>query len=72
MSNVMMADSNTDYCFIRTGDSVAFFDPLTKIKPYEPEKGFGEALKGFNLYDAGVIDEKACKFIKIDRTAYEG
>ena len=25
MSNVMMADSSTDYCFIRTGDSVAFF-----------------------------------------------
>lgn len=72
MSNVMMADANTDYCFMRTGDSVAFFDPLTKMKPYEPEKGFGEALKGFNLYDAGVIDEKACKYIKIDRTAYEG
>ena len=72
MSNVMMADKNTDYCFIRTGNSVAFFDPLTKIKPYEPEGSFAEALKGFNLYDAGVIDEKACKFIKIDRTAYEG
>lgn len=72
ISNVMMADSSTDYCFIRTGDSVAFFDPLTKIKPYEPENGFSEAIKGFNLYDAGVIDEKACKFIKIDRTAYEG
>ena len=72
MANVMMADDNTDYCFIRTGDAVAFFDPLTKIVPYEPEKGFGEALKGFNLYDAGVVDEKACKYIKINRTAYEG
>ena len=72
MSNVMTENDNTDYCFIRTGDSVAFFDPLTKIVPYRPEKGFGDALKGFNLYDAGVIDEKACKFIKIDRTAYKG
>lgn len=73
MSNVMTdVNDNVDYLFIRTGDSVAFFDPLTKIKPYQPEKGFGDALKGFNLYDAGVIDEKACKFVKIDRTAYKG
>ena len=72
MSNVMMADQATDYCFIRTGDSVAFFDPLTKIKPYEPEDGFADALKGFSLYDAGVLDSKACKYIKIDRAGYEG
>lgn len=73
MSNVMTdVNDNVDYLFIRTGDSVAFFDPLTKIKPYQPEKGFGDALKGFNLYDAGVIDEKACKYVKIDRTAYKG
>lgn len=70
MSNAMMKGTNEDYCFIRTKDSVAFFDPLTKIKPYEPENGFGEALKGFNLFDAGVVDEKACKYVKIG--AYEG
>ncbi len=69
MSNAMLkkVDDKTmeEYCFIRTGDSVAFFDPLTVIQPYKPEKGFGDALKGFNLYDAGVVDEKACLFAKI-------
>lgn len=70
MSNVMQLDSDYDYLFIRTLDSVAFFDPLTRVQPYSPEKGFGDALKGFNLYDAGVVDEKACKYIKIARNGY--
>lgn len=64
MANAMVKGSD-EYVFIRTKDSVAFFDPLTKIIPYQPEGGFADAIKGFNLYDAGVIDDKACKFAKI-------
>ena len=72
MTNVMVENSAEEYAVIRTGDSVAFFDPLTKIKPYEPENGFADAIKGFNLYDSGILDAKGCKFIKIDRQNYEG
>lgn len=59
-----------EYVFIRTKDSVAFFDPLTEIRPYQPEGGFADAIKGFNLFDAGVIDDKACRFAKIG--SYKG
>lgn len=68
MTNAMLkkeTETNREFAFIRTGDSVAFFDPLTEMKPYSPEKGFSDAIKGFNLYDAGVIDEKACKWVEI-------
>jgi hypothetical protein len=54
-----------EYVFLRTGDSVAFFDPLTEMVPYSPEKGFADAIKGFTLYDAHVVDKKACKFAQI-------
>mgnify|MGYP003288871528 CR=1 FL=1 len=64
MANAMVKESK-EYVFIRTKDSVAFFDPLTEIVPYKPEGGFADALKGFNLYDAGVIDDKACRFAEI-------
>lgn len=46
---------NTEYCFIRTLNSVAFFDPLTHTEAYRLEKGFKDATKGFNLYDAGIV-----------------
>ena len=69
MANAMIKDTK-EYVFIRTKDSVAFFDPLTEIRPYQPEGGFADAIKGFNLYDAGVIDDKACRFAEI--SAYAG
>lgn len=69
--NVMQKDSTNDYAFFRTGDSVAFFDPLTKEEAYRPEGGFSDAVKGFNLYDAGVMDTSACKYLKIDTANYE-
>jgi hypothetical protein len=64
MANAMIKDTK-EYVFIRTKDSVAFFDPLTEIRPYQPEGGFADAIKGFNLFDAGVIDDKACRFAEI-------
>ncbi len=64
MANAMVKGED-EYVFIRTKDSVAFFDPLTKVEAYRPEGGFADAIKGFNLFDAGVVDEKACKFAKI-------
>lgn len=64
-SNIMKKATGEEYVFLRTGDSVAFFDPLTEMVPYSPEKGFSDAIKGFTLYDAKVVDQKACKFAQI-------
>ncbi len=64
-SNIMKKAVGEEYVFLRTGDSVAFFDPLTEMVPYSPEKGFSDAIKGFTLYDAKVVDKKACKFAQI-------
>jgi hypothetical protein len=64
-TNIMKKAAGEEYVFLRTGDSVAFFDPLTEMVPYSPEKGFGDAIKGFTLYDAKVVDEKACKWAQI-------
>lgn len=48
----------SEYIFVRTLDAVSFVDPHTKTKAYEPERGFAEAVKGWNLYDAAIIDPK--------------
>ena len=64
-SNLMRNAEGEEYVFLRTGDSVAFFDPLTDMVPYAPEKGFADAIKGYTLYDAHVVDKKACKFAQI-------
>lgn len=65
MTNTMKKSASEEYVFVRTKDSVAFFDPLTEIRPYQPEKGFGDALKGFNLYDAHVVDPTGCYYAQI-------
>lgn len=64
MANAMKKNSD-EYVFIRTGTSVAFFDPLTHIEAYRPEGGFADALKGFNLFDAGVVDPMGCRYSKV-------
>lgn len=54
-----------EYVFIRTLDAVSFVDPYTKTKCYEPEHGFAEAVKGWNLYDAAIIDPKGLVCIPV-------
>lgn len=54
-----------EFSIVRTTDSVAFFDPLMHVEPYRKEKGFSDCLKGFNLYDCGIIEPKAIKWSKI-------
>jgi hypothetical protein len=67
----LMTKAETDYLIVRTGNSVATINPLTHVEPYRIQEGFADCIKGFDLYDAAVIDEKGCLFAEIDRTAYE-
>ena len=54
-----------EFIFVRTLDAVAFVDPHTKTKAYEPERGFAEAVKGWNLYDAAIIDPKGLISVEV-------
>jgi hypothetical protein len=52
---VDVSGTPTEYCFLRTQEAVAFFDPLTKRIAYDLEKGFSDCEKGYSLYDAGLV-----------------
>ena len=54
-----------EYIFVRTLDAVAFVDPHTQTKCYEPESGFAEAVKGWNLYDAAIVDPKGLISVEV-------
>lgn len=54
-----------EYIFVRTLDAVGFFDPHTKTKCYEPERGFAEAVKGWNLYDSAILDPKGLISVEV-------
>ena len=55
----------SEFIFVRTLDAVSFVDPHTKTKAYEPERGFAEAVKGWNLYDAAIIDPKGLISVEV-------
>lgn len=54
-----------EYFILRTDDSVAFIDAVVENEAYRIEKGFGDAWKGFDLYDAAIIEPKACIWTKV-------
>lgn len=54
-----------EYVFIRTLNSVAFIDPVTKQEAYRPQKGFKDAVKGFNLHEGAIVDPKGLMVIEV-------
>ena len=60
----MVSGAKTHYMIFRTLDSVAFFDPFMHIEPYRAEKGFKDCLKGFQLFDCGIVKPKEVKWFK--------
>lgn len=63
--NNSMTINGQDFVFLRTADSVAFVDKVAKMEAYRPEKGFMDAVKGFNLYDAAITDPKGLVIAKV-------
>lgn len=47
-----------DNIMIRTQRAIAYVKAFSKIKPYEPELKFGDAIKGLMLFDAKVVRPK--------------
>jgi hypothetical protein len=59
MSNNVATDANGNYYLqLRTNRAVAFVEQTTHIEPYRPEKGFQDALKGFNLWGGKIVRPK--------------
>lgn len=59
----------TEYCFLRTQEAIAFFDPLTVHEAYRIQNGFKDAVKGFNLFDAGIVYPKELIVTEITHTS---
>ena len=47
-----------EYLTVRTDKAVAYVHPFTHAEPYRPENGFADAIKGFILFDAILLDLK--------------
>ena len=55
-NNVAKTDSGaTDNIMIRTQRAIAYAQPLTFTKAYEPEKKFTDAVKGFILFGSQIV-----------------
>lgn len=64
MSNNVYNDKTDDYIILKTSKAFAYCNGIDKLKPYEPEKGFAEAIKGLNTYGGKMIRPKECAVLK--------
>lgn len=56
--------NGTEHACFRTTDAVAFFDPFMKIEPYRLQNGFTDCLKGFQLFDCGIVKPREVMWIQ--------
>lgn len=54
-SNNVAKSGTTDNIMIRTKRAIAFAQPMTFTKAYEPEKKFADAVKGFILFGGKIV-----------------
>lgn len=64
MTNNAYNDGTDDYIIVKTSKAFAYCNGIDKLKPYEPEKGFAEAIKGLNTYGGKMIRPKECAVLK--------
>ena len=64
-TNLKHDTTNGDYCVARTRKAITFADQITEVRAYEPDRHFGEAVKGLQVYGAKVIRPKECAIIKV-------
>ncbi len=62
---VTKVTANKEYVIIRTKDAVVFADPFTKVEPYRSTKGFADCLRGFQLFDCGIVFPKEVRWAEI-------
>lgn len=64
MSNNIYNDKTDDYIILKTSKAYAYCNGIDKLKPYEPERGFAEAIKGLNTYGGKMVRPKECAVLK--------
>ena len=52
-------------CFVRTNRAISFAEQVNSIKPYEPERRNGTAVKGLHLYGAKIVYPKEMVFLDL-------
>lgn len=59
MSNNVYKDKDENqHITVRTSEAIAFANPRVFTKPYSPDRGYSDAIKGYSLYDAMVVRPK--------------
>ena len=65
MSNNVARDTDGNYLIhVKTDRAIAFVNQFTKIVPYSPEKSFGDAVKGLDLYGGKIVRPKELIVLK--------
>ena len=64
MTNNAYNDGTDDYIIVKTSKAFAYCNGIDKLKPYEPEKGFAEAVKGLNTYGGKMVRPKECAVLR--------
>ena len=64
MTNNAYNDGTDDYIIVKTSKAFAYCNGIDKLKPYEPEKGFAEAVKGLNAYGGKMVRPKECAVLR--------
>lgn len=64
MSNNIYNNGTDDHIIIKTSKAFAYCNGIDKLKPYEPEKDFSEAIKGLNTYGGKMVRPKECAVLK--------
>lgn len=64
MTNNAFNDGKDDHIILKTSKAFAYCNGIDKLKPYEPEKGFAEAIKGLNTYGGKMVRPKECAVLK--------
>lgn len=59
MSNNVVQSSTLSYCLLRTKQAISYAEQITKTQAFElTDQGFGDAVKGLNVYGAKVVKPK--------------
>jgi hypothetical protein len=66
VSNNVVQDSALSHCMIRTKEAISFAEQINEVEAYKPEKRFGDAVKGLQLYGGKVVKPK--ELITLDIT----
>lgn len=64
MTNNAYNDGTDDYIILKTSKAFAYCNGIDKLKAYEPEKGFAEAIKGLNTYGGKMVRPKECAVLR--------